>query len=211
MTLHTYGVLLGDEATGIPLTNLTDEVVLRPIIKRYADYLETSSLAVAGSLFLKRYAVVTAAACLDYYGLQQRMDDWWSSARFLADEFTVQACQTTKTLPCEWHELVLLHMHEVVEQVAQLGKVPRSILWENVAVRLNAVFQRQMTNYPFEQLCAVQRVLANWQVEGKSPLQPYLYVHELGESQPRKTCCRYYQLTKKEEGMPYCLVCPLQQ
>lgn len=44
-------------------------------------YLETTtSLAIAGSLLIKQYAVITAAVSLDYFGFQQQKADWWSNA-----------------------------------------------------------------------------------------------------------------------------------
>ncbi len=83
VNLEPYGVEKQPSPQGIPLHDLLNKDTLFPIIKQYASHLDTSSLAIAGSLFIKRYAILVAASNLDYYGLQKERVDWWSTNHVL--------------------------------------------------------------------------------------------------------------------------------
>ncbi|MEG0386274.1 MAG: (2Fe-2S)-binding protein [Solibacillus sp.] len=213
MNLEAYGVKTSNTRIGIPLPHLEDKKVLLPIINQYAHYLETDSLAIAGSLFFKRYAVLTAAAALDYFGLQQKEVDWFKYATFDSTQFLLFVSDSVKTeMTVCWEEQILsLHLFRLAEVISKECKINKNILWENVAVRLNAVLQRNQTKYPFSHLEFVHSQITQfppqWIGNMDNPLQKYCHLN----ATKRKTCCRYYQLDKKEEGMDYCLVCPLKK
>ncbi|WP_157764758.1 (2Fe-2S)-binding protein [Solibacillus sp. R5-41] len=213
MNLEAYGVKTSDSVIGIPLAYLEDKKILLPIINQYAHYLETDSLVIAGSLFFKRYAVLTAAAALDYFGLQQKKVDWLGYATFDSTQFLLFVRDEVKTeIAVCWEEQILSrHLFRLVEIISKECKINKNILWENVAVRLNAVLKRNQTKYPLNHLefvhSRITQFSPQWIENMDNPIQKYchLIVTE------RKTCCRYYQLDKKEEGMDYCLVCPLKK
>lgn len=213
MNLEGYGVNTSESGIGIPLSLLEDKKILLPIINQYADYLETDNLAIAGSLFFKRYAVLTAAAALDYYGLQQKKVDWLSHATFELTQFKlfVRGSIKFEIAGCWEEQIISRHLFRLIEIISKECKINKNILWENVAVRLNAVLKRNQTKYPLNHLEIVHNRITNfspqWLENMVNPLQKYC--HLIGTT--RKTCCRYYQLEKKEEGMDYCLVCPLKK
>jgi ferric iron reductase protein FhuF len=97
----------------------------------------------------------------------------------------------------------------MIHILANECKINKNILWENVAVRLNAVIKKNQSVYSQEKIQAILHQLTDenptWFNKEQNPLKVFCQTFE-GK---RKTCCRYYQLDKKEEGIPYCLVCPL--
>lgn len=209
MNLEKYGVGFVATDEGISLAHLEDKSIILPIIKQYAEYLETGSMAIAGSLFLKRYAVLTASASLDYYGLQEKKLDWLGTATFHLNEFTL-AIHPTNEIEGSWEEKVFFHhLNSLVEIISKGCKVNKQILWENIAVRLNAVLERNKGSYSEEKIKSLFHSLTQptpiWFGGLQNPLHKYCQL----DNPTRITCCRYYQLDKKEEGMPYCLVCPL--
>lgn len=210
MKLTDYGVNFGE--CGIPLDDLLNQGKLLEIVKQYAVYLETESMAISASLFFKRYAVLTAAAALDYYGLQNGRQNWFQHARFDAVRFTLNIQETEVQIDEDWRKVLFKdHLLPMCHILSKECKMPSKILWENVAVRLNAVLKRSVGHYSeealqkqFEELSAIH---PTWLVDQTNPLAQYM--SPPNKEYVRKTCCRYYQLTKKEDGMPYCLVCPL--
>ncbi|MEG0440502.1 (2Fe-2S)-binding protein [Solibacillus cecembensis] len=213
MNLEGYGVTTSDLEIGIPLSHLEDKKLLLPIINQYAHYLETDNLAIAGSLFFKRYAVLTAAAALDYYGLQQKRVDWLKNATFDLSQFKLFVRGTVKSemAGCWEDQILSRHLFRLVEMISKECKINKNILWENVAVRLNAVLKRNQIKYPFNHLefvhSRITQCSPQWLEHMDNPLKKYCHLIYT----ERKTCCRYYQLEKKEDGMDYCLVCPLKK
>ena len=209
MNLEKYGVDFVASEEGISLVHLEDKNIILPIIREYAEYLETDSMAIAGSLFLKRYAVLTAAANLDYYGLQEKRLDWLETATFHPSKFRI-ATQPTNEIEGSWEEKVFFrHLNTLVEIISTGCKINKRILWENISVRLNTVLERSKPSYPEEKITSLFNSISQpnppWFGGLQNPLHPYCQL----DNPTRMTCCRYYQLDKKEEGMPYCLVCPL--
>lgn len=217
MNLDEYGVRTRDSQAGIPLVSLLDKELLLSLIRRYGQHFDTASLPVAGSLFVKRYAVLTAACALDYYGLQQQTTDWWSTAHFDASTFTLLVDeQAGPALEGCWKEKIFAqHLTPMLEIIAQECKIAEKILWENVAVRLNSVFRSDEHTCSAEQLEQQYQDLTSasclWLGRANNQLQPYLHrVAQDGEPPKRQTCCRYYQVSTSE-SLPYCIVCPLQK
>lgn len=217
MTLDLYGIRQRQGNEGIPVAKLLDKDVLLPLVKDYGIYLETTSLAIAGSLFIKRYAVITAAVSLDYFGFLQQKADWWSNAHFDAKTFTMLIDESPVGLLDEnWKdELFINHLTPMIQMIAKECKINERILWENVAVRLNSVFREYEHSYSSEQIDAQYNDITSpncsWLGKDTNPLQ--LYVHKQfidAENPKRKTCCRYYEVSKAGE-LPYCNVCPLKK
>lgn len=217
MTLNLYGIRQRQGNEGIPVASLLDRDVLLPIIRAYGNYLGTTSLAIAGSLFMKRYAVITAAVSLDYYGFEQQQADWWSNAHFDAAAFTLVVDGTpAHSLGGGWKEEIFSnHLTPLIRIIAKECKINETILWENVAVRLNSVFREYEHTYPSEQINVqydhITSPSGSWLGLDINPFQ--LYVHKRfidAENPKRKTCCLYYQISKPGE-LPYCNVCPLKK
>lgn len=213
MNLEKYGVKWDLSSNGYVLSDLENEETLLPIIHAYAKYLETDSLSIAASLFLKRYAVLIAASSLDYYEFQEGEKAWFDEAHFNLEGFKIYISKKELvTLNGDWKEKIFYeHLKRIIEILSGNYKINKRILWENVAVRLNGVVKKKKSLYPTEKTEEILRQLTEsnpaWFNGQENPLQKYC---EFGSTK-RKTCCRYYLLEKKEEGMPYCLVCPLKK
>ncbi|MEC1178502.1 IucA/IucC family C-terminal-domain containing protein [Metasolibacillus meyeri] len=209
MNLQAYGVTFAEKVQGLPIKELESRAVLEQVVTRYATYLQTDSMAIAASLFMKRYAVLTAAACVDYFELQQGENNWLEAAHFDIATFILQIDEGKKLSPmsCWKKYLFKEHLENIVDILAADYKINRRILWENIAVRINAALEKNSASYEQAYLEGIAEELSS-PIDGlNNPMKDYIHAHKA----VRKTCCRYYQLDKKEEGMPYCLVCPLKK
>ena len=217
MNLENYRVELKNGRKGIPLHQLLEPHVMKPVLLNYANRIGTDSLAAAGSLFMKRYAVLVAASAFDYYGLQRKTEDWWTTAEFEPETFTllVERSQGTE-LPGDWKSHVFAdHLTPMIEEYSKEWKTPQKILWENIAVRLQSVLRKKSSVFPSHELEQLFKELTlpetRWIGRKDNPFSIYLQqVEEWGIIPIRKTCCRYYQV-KGEEENPYCGNCPLPQ
>ena len=212
MNLAKYGVNVGSD--GFSIEELLNREKLLEIVQLYANYLDTPSMAIGASLFIKRYAVITTAAALDYFGFQNGQSDWLRHAKFDRNSFTLTISEEVENIEYEWQKkLFYEHMLPIIQILSKECKISSRILWENVAVRMNTVLKMAEGHYPqeiirlqYDKLCESHPAWLNGQ---KNPLVAYINIPN--DEKQRKTCCRYYQLTKKEEGLPYCLVCPLKK
>ncbi|MFC9539511.1 IucA/IucC family C-terminal-domain containing protein [Lysinibacillus sp. NPDC056959] len=217
MNLEPYGVEKHPSPQGVPLHQLLNKDTLLPIIKQYGNYLNTSSLPVAGSLFLKRYAVLVAASSLDYYGLQKKRIDWWSTARFDVTSFKLLIEENSTELfeDCWKKRLFAQNLTPMITIISKECRISSKILWENIAVRLLATLRKNEDEYSLNELNELFNELTcaetNWLGMKQNPLQTFLQRKETwSEVTVRKTCCRYYQVNTKAD-IPYCKNCPLRK
>jgi len=215
MSLEQYGIKHRQSEEGIPLNKLLDRERLMPIIRSYGQYLHTDNMSIAGSLFIKRYAVLTASAAVDYYGFQEETKDWWTTAQFDASSFSLLIDeQLSSRIHDSWKDKVFAeHLTPLLEIIAKECKINERILWENIAVRINSVFREYEHSLSCEQLDRQYLALTSedceWLGRVKNPFQPYIHRTFVDKANPkRKTCCRYYQISTSNET-PYCYVCPL--
>lgn len=212
MNLDQFGVFNGETTAGISLVAIEKKETLLSLVQRYANYLQTESLAVASSMFMKHYAVVVAASSLQYYEFQEQQHSWFSSAQFDRTTFRLYVADE-QALPPEtnWKQTVFPHLERIISILSAEYKVLKKILWENVAVRLNLVLQLNKATVPEEKIQRIFESLTakdvTWVSSGINPIANYCTSNE----ENRETCCRYYQLEKKEEDLPYCLICPLKK
>jgi len=215
MNLEPYGVEKHPSPQGIPLHQLLNQDTLLPIIKQYGNHLNTPSLAVAGSLFLKRYAVLVAASSLDYYGLQKKKMDWWSTARLDVTSYKLLIEENPTALfdDCWKNRIFAQHLTPMITIISEECKISLKILWENIAVRLLATLRKNEESYTLNELNELFNELTcaetSWIGMEQNPLQTFLQRKETWSEVPvRKTCCRYYQVNTKAD-IPYCKNCPL--
>jgi len=112
------------------------------------------------------------------------------------------------------------HLTQLVEQFHRLTKVPRRILWENVAVRVFSIYeQRILLNIPDAQMAQAQADFSylldqkSTEVFGMSENPLTVFYREKKQTalsdkpiRVRRTCCYYYLAT---EPAVYCGSCPL--
>ncbi|MCG6572862.1 Fe-S oxidoreductase, partial [Acinetobacter baumannii] len=116
------------------------------------------------------------------------------------------------------HALFTECVTPLLDVLKRTSRLPYTILWENVAVRINSLYRSMMREA--EDLAVKQRVREDYlylkQAAGdvfgakQNPFHHSLNLDDsLLETSNRKTCCMYYKLEKKSESLDYCLVCPL--
>ena len=124
-----------------------------------------------------------------------------------------------------WREHLLTqvfagHLSLLVEQFYQLTKVPKNILWENIAVRVFSIYERRILLEVVEEKRARAQADYDFLVSeqttalfglSKNPLSVFHRQKQkiaLSEDlvRVRRTCCYYYQATEPAE---YCGNCPL--
>ncbi|MGD7045734.1 IucA/IucC family C-terminal-domain containing protein [Jeotgalibacillus proteolyticus] len=212
--LHSYGIEKKDGREGVPAEKLTEPETIAQIVSRYASVSDIRLESTAASLIIKRYAVLTAAAALEYYGLQKEKENWLNNAEFLFDRFALLVDDQNPALDEDWKTTVFAHhLTPMVEQFSKTCRIPQKILWENIAVRLQSVFRKKSTHYPDSQLQdlfdEMTEVDAEWTGCKENPFSKYLQRPEDWQTIPiRETCCRLYQLKEGQE-QPYCGNCPL--
>jgi ferric iron reductase protein FhuF len=123
----------------------------------------------------------------------------------------------------QWREVVLkdlfsYHMTSVLDSLKKTAGIPSSILWENVAVRINSVYRKleakELDSVKTDWLRKDFTFLKNatgdlFGLKG-NPIQGYLKIgEELLTNPNRQTCCMYHKLKEDPEGIGYCNNCPI--
>jgi ferric iron reductase protein FhuF len=124
----------------------------------------------------------------------------------------------------QWREKILYdlfaaHITPVLEMLKKVSRVSSSILWENVAVRINPIYKELLEENSSDKVKR-ERLINDFNflknANGdlfhlkENPLKPYLKIgEELTLNPCRKTFCMYYKLGEDAEGIGYCRVCPI--
>lgn len=214
----------------VSITDLLNEEKCTSYLQKQMIEMKAPNLSVTASMLSKRYAYLVVSSTL--YSMIE-----FNGAPF----FPVKACGLTdkRTLciraeMCKWHELnsmerkqwrervlynlFALHITPVLEILKKISHVPSSILWENVAVRINSIYRKALENnfnsVKIERITSDFNFLKNAGGElfnlKENPLKHYLKIGEELTLHPnRKTCCMYYKLEDDVEGIGHCRVCPI--
>lgn len=207
MNLQHYKVIQQStiSSTAIPLNRLQQQDILMPLIHQYAKTLNTDSIATAGSLFLKKLALLTASSSIDYFGFQNKKDDWWSEAYFDSTNFQLLVpYKTFTTLQINWqHRLLIDFFTPIVKIICKACKIPQKILWENIVIRINRPFRFYASQLPTEKIAQVFNSIT----ECCEEVSPYMSLDEFSGN--RQTCCRSYLLPNQTNEKSHCSICPL--
>jgi ferric iron reductase protein FhuF len=123
----------------------------------------------------------------------------------------------------QWRESVLYdlfaaHITPILAMLNKTSRVSSSILWENVAIRINSNYQKMLAkkigsvkierlNSDFNFLKSASGALFNLK---ENPIKDYLKIGEELKLNPvRETCCMYYKLNEDVETVSYCGICPI--
>ncbi|ENH95546.1 hypothetical protein J416_15552 [Gracilibacillus halophilus YIM-C55.5] len=188
-------------------------------LKHQQERIHAPNVKVAASMTMKRYAQLLLPWVLDPMILEEKAYSIPTHACTLTTELTltVETASITETTTRQeaWKSLFADHLTFVLHALHRTTNVPKHILWENIAVRLNSYFRKALEQYPssreriFELAKELRGLHPDIFHENKHPIQSYLApITDLSEQHKRKTCCYFYKLEKEKE-MPYCLVCPL--
>ncbi|MFJ5964661.1 IucA/IucC family C-terminal-domain containing protein [Bacillus sp. NPDC093026] len=189
------------------------------------------NLAVAASIFSKRYAYLVVSSSLYLMTLYDSIYQISPSACVFREDRKMaldkSACSFVQLEGDrnEWREQVICalftqYVTPLLDVLHRVSRLPYSILWENVAVRINSLYRSMMKKV--EDPAMKKRVKEDYvflkeaagEVFGsqQNPFKCSLNLDEsLLQTSNRKTCCMYYQLEKKAENLAYCLVCPLEK
>jgi ferric iron reductase protein FhuF len=231
--LETFDIHLArDLVEEITITDLLNEEKCSLFLEKQMTEMKAPNLPVVASMISKKYAYLVVSSTL------------YSMIEFnCALNLPVRACALSKERKlciqadlCKWQEiettgreewresvlreLFTFHITPVLEVLKKTSRLPSSILWENVAIRINSTYRKILT----KKLDAVktERVHsdfnflknANGDLFGlhENPIQQYLKIGEALKLNPcRKTCCMYYKLEEDIEGIGYCGNCPIKK
>lgn len=123
----------------------------------------------------------------------------------------------------QWREKVIRtlfssHVTPMYNVLKESSRVPSTILWENVAVRINSVYEKlfavERDSIQLHRLHSDFNFLKNAPGEvfqlRENPIRPYLKIGEEFQLHPaRKTCCLFCKLKENDEGITHCANCPI--
>jgi len=229
--LKTFDIHLEHERLKeIEITDLLNEAKCLSFLQKQMIEIKAPNLSVAASMLSKRYAYLVVSSTL------------YSMAEFnCVLNLPVKACALTKERKlciqagmCKWQEvkgmereqwrenvlrdLFSSHITPVLNILKKTSRVPSSILWENVAIRINSIYRKilakeldqdkiERLNSDFNFLKSASGNLFNLK---ENPIKHYLKIGEDLRSNPyRKTCCMYCKLEEDVEEIGYCGNCPI--
>lgn len=219
-----------ERSEGITITDLLNEEKCLSFLQKKMMEIKAPNLSVTASMLSKRYAYLVVSSTL------------YSMVEFnCAPHLPVKACALTNEQNlciqqdmCKWqeitsmereqwrervlHDLFSFHITPVLDVLKKTSRVPISILWENVAIRINSIYRKTLAKelepIKIERLKSDFNFLKNTSGDlfnlKENPIKQYLKIGEEIKLNPyRKTCCMYYKLEKDVEGIGYCGICPI--
>ncbi|NYF26107.1 IucA/IucC family C-terminal-domain containing protein [Sporosarcina sp. JAI121] len=229
--LKNFDIHLEHEGpSGITITELLIEEKCLSFLQKQMIEIKAPNLSVTASMLSKRYAYLVVSSTL------------YSMVEFnCALHLPVKACALTKERKlciqasmCNWQEIKSMdrepwrenvlralfssHITPVLEILKKTSRVPSSILWENVAIRINSIYRKTLAKevdlVKIERLNSDFNFLKNASGDlfnlRENPIKEYLKIGEEHKVNPcRKTCCLYYKLEEDREGIGYCGNCPI--
>ncbi|MGG1696266.1 IucA/IucC family C-terminal-domain containing protein [Bacillus zhangzhouensis] len=213
------------------LAALFSEESVTRLLEAEKSAMHAPNLAVAASMFSKRYAYLAVSSTLYLMTMYDGVYQFSPAACAFREDRKIEIDETACSFVQldgdhhEWREQVVRKLFTqcvtpLLDVLNRTSRLPYSILWENVAVRINSLYRSMIRET--EEPAVKQRVQEDYlflkQAAGdvfgaqQNPFQHSLNLdNSLLETSNRKTCCMYYKLEKKSESLDYCLVCPLEK
>lgn len=217
----------------ISLGKLLDEQSLMLYLKEIKDDLGTDSVFVAASQFMKRMGyILTVPFLYSITILDKKLTDHvldsllvskienqkWMPNLYISEksrlDTPIVCSNTRKDAINELFEKITL----LIEKVAKVSSVPKSILWENVAIYVYWLYETKLQEEEFlvyqnQTIEDFSYILHEMQDhifnQCHNPIK-HFYSHKNndGAAQPhiRKTCCFYYETT--QSNGKFCGGCP---
>ncbi|MFA9455261.1 IucA/IucC family C-terminal-domain containing protein [Halalkalibacter sp. AB-rgal2] len=223
---------LGESDISISTIDLLQEEKALAYLQNQKEKLNAPNLAVAASMLSKRYAYLVVSSTL--YSMVELNG---------APCFPMKACALTEKRAlcineddCPWQEahanreewrtavfqeLFANHLTPVVVALQRVSRIPQTILWENIAVRINSIYRKALDGSAGNET-KQQRIYEDFQflkeADGvlfqleENPIKPYMKIGKELQCNPiRQTCCMYYRLKEKSGKVSYCQVCPVKK
>jgi len=215
--------------------DLLDPEICSDYLDRLTVLLQSPSRMITASQFLKRYAFLTAVPLLyamsvynkgldlsiENCSLESSLGHSWLEHISLAD---VDATMPETNERHVWRDTVIQaffaeNLGKLIQVMSRVANVPKSILWENVAVRVFSLYEKRIGETEDQQEQAWGQTDFQYLIheapgalfgEKKNPLSRFYGEHTSSYvSNPpmrvRKTCCFYSEISSVEE---YCSNCP---
>ncbi|KAA6475991.1 Fe-S oxidoreductase [Bacillus swezeyi] len=229
--LKTFDIHIEHEKSKeIAITDLLNEEKCLSFLQKQMIEIKAPDLSVTASMLSKRYAYLVVSSTLysmvEFNGVLHLPVTACalSKERKLCIQADMCKYQEINSMErgqwCEkvFRNLFSSHITPVLDVLKKTSRVSSSILWENVAVRINSIYRKTLTkkldlakierlNSDFTFLKNAKGDLFNLK---ENPIKQYLKIGEELKLNPcRKTCCLYYKLEKDVEGIGHCSNCPI--
>lgn len=214
----------------VALSDLFDKEMCIAFLREQMVEIKAPNISVTASMLIKRYAHVVVSSTLYSMVTSNRALHLPLEACTLSKDrklyIVIEKCgwQEGNNKPRDdWRKSVLTalfstHMTPILQLMKKFSRIPSSILWENVAIRVNSVYRKTMAKDLT--LIQVEHVKSDFhflkhapgEVFGlrENPISQYLKIgDELKLYPTRKTCCLYCKLEDDVEAIGYCSICPL--
>ncbi|GAB2549073.1 IucA/IucC family C-terminal-domain containing protein [Gracilibacillus alcaliphilus] len=209
---------------GVELIDIWQESSCQTFLEELKVKWGASHQSIVASMLVKRLAVMMVSStlyCMTVYqkaplfalnSLQWTDNNCLVSTGELSYVSVHHACERQARLRKLLHDIIF----PLIELLHQITRLKKTILWENVAVRIASIDrkmkQEKLPTHSMSRfredltfLCSNHTLI----IGGENPLAAYLSL-ENNESR-RKTCCLYHQLDKNKGNDVYCALCPLKK
>lgn len=214
-------------ANATTLIDLLDDVICKNTLQNFAARIHTKNLRCATSLFIKYWStfwilpfLYSQAASLPFLK--------WQSSTLVVDlpkswcwDRTLQLLDSSdlsfQVMSLQEIELMLNQLGVLFLQIAKIGRVSYTLLWENAAVRVvqfyHTLQQQNLSKDMLKNLLQQQQWLKAKSAQSFS-LQENPFVklwanwHTEKNTFMREKCCFYFQLEESRQAL--CRNCPLQ-
>lgn len=229
--LRTFNIYYEHEKPKeIGIVDILNEEKCLAFLQKQMLEIKAPNVSVTASMLSKRYAYLIVSSTL-YSMIEFNCALHLpvkacalSKERALCIQADICSWQEVKGMKREqWRENVLRdlfsdHITPVLNILNKTSRIPLTILWENVAVRINSIYRKTLAieadAIKIERLNSDFHFLKNARGDlfdlTENPIKDYLKIgEELTLNPCRKTCCMYYKLEKDVEGISYCGNCPI--
>ncbi|WP_209121381.1 IucA/IucC family C-terminal-domain containing protein [Alkalihalobacillus sp. BA299] len=227
----------GSSSLAIPVVDMFDRDQLANYLNMVQKELQAPDLKVAASAFSKRYSyLIVVPAFYSLYMLNKQLNmsvnnlylmssassERWLPRIYLKDQ-RAYTPDTTEERECSRNQLIesifVNHLSPLWNELSEVCKIPKPILWENTAVYTFWIFESllQRTDIPSELRDAIkvdfEFLLYEAQASifkslNENPIRAF-YCEKTNldgkQVRVRKTCCFYYALSKDGD---MCNGCP---
>jgi ferric iron reductase protein FhuF len=231
--LYEYGA--ARPVNSVKASDLLDVEMCSDYLDRLTVLLQSPSRMITASQFFKRYAFLTTVPLLyamtvynkgldlsvENCFLESSPSQSWLEHVSLAD---IDATMPEASERHDWRNRVVLalfagNVGKLIAVMSKVANVPKSILWENVAVRVFSLYEKRIgvTGEQQEQSFGeadfqylIHQAPGALFGEKQNPLsrfycKPACSSDSNTTMRVRKTCCFYYEVSSSEE---YCSNCP---
>lgn len=214
---------------GNAITDLLNEETCKMFLEKLMKEIKAPNPQVAASMLSKRYAYLTVASTLysmvifnGALSMPVKACSIGEDRKLYIQEGLSEWLDAEGKKRSDWCEMVLSdlfinHITPLVNSLNKTSRVSSSILWENIAIRINSIYRKtlaiKLDSNKVYRLKSDYNFLKNASGDvfnlKENPIKSYLKIEESLKLNPyRKTCCMYYKLGENDKGN-FCNICPV--